>query len=95
MIGCRSPLLGDLHRDRLFAAAEQGEVRRAGDQAAGEWSEDEQPELEMASPPANRRAPMERAGFTEVLVTGMLIRWIRVSVRPIASGAKPFGAACR
>jgi hypothetical protein len=35
---------------------------------------------------------MERAGFTDVLSTGMLIRWIRVSVSPIASGAKPFGA---
>jgi hypothetical protein len=35
---------------------------------------------------------MERAGFTEVLVTGMLIRWIRVRDRPIARGASPFGA---
>ena len=35
---------------------------------------------------------MERAGFTEVLVTGMLIRWIKVSARPMAIGAKPAGA---
>ena len=35
---------------------------------------------------------MLRAGFTEVLVTGMLIRWISVSPRPMASGAKPAGA---
>jgi len=35
---------------------------------------------------------VERAGFTEVLLTGMLIRWIRVRARPIAIGAKPFGA---
>jgi len=33
-----------------------------------------------------------RAGFTEVLVTGMLIRWISVRHRPIASGANPAGA---
>ena len=45
-----------------------------------------------ASPPANRAGPVDRAGFTEVLVTGMLARWIRVSDSPIARGAKPFGA---
>ncbi|KAG1272376.1 hypothetical protein G6F64_015517 [Rhizopus arrhizus] len=42
--------------------------------------------------PAKNATAVERAGFTEVLVTGMLIRWIRVSERPIASGAKPAGA---
>ena len=46
----------------------------------------------IASPPANRAGPMERAGFTEVLSIGMLTRWIRVSTRPMASGAKPLGA---
>ena len=30
--------------------------------------------------------------LTEVLVTGMLIRWIRVRQRPMAIGAKPLGA---
>ena len=35
---------------------------------------------------------MLRAGFTDVFVTGMLIRWISVSPRPIAIGAKPAGA---
>ncbi len=35
---------------------------------------------------------MDRAGFTLVLLIGMLIRWIRVSASPIASGAKPLGA---
>jgi hypothetical protein len=33
-----------------------------------------------------------RAGLTEVLVTGMLMRWISVSARPMAIGAKPAGA---
>ena len=46
----------------------------------------------IASPPANSAGPIERAGFTDVLSTGMLTRWIRVSARPMASGAKPFGA---
>jgi hypothetical protein len=33
-----------------------------------------------------------RAELTEVLVTGMLIRWISVRPRPMAVGAKPAGA---
>jgi hypothetical protein len=41
----------------------------------------------------NTAGPVLRAGFTEVFVTGMLIRWIKVSVRPMASGAKPIGGA--
>src|SRR5688572_14406202 len=36
--------------------------------------------------------PSERAGLTDVLVTGIEIRWISVSASPIARGAKPFGA---
>lgn len=39
--------------------------------------------------------PVLRAGLTEVLVTGMLIRWISVSVRPIASGQSLPARACR
>ena len=45
-----------------------------------------------AQPPTNSAGPVLRAGFTEVLVTGMLIRWIRVRHRPMAIGAKPAGA---
>ena len=41
---------------------------------------------------AKKATPVERAGFTEVLVTGIEMRWIRVSARPIAMGAKPVGA---
>jgi hypothetical protein len=33
-----------------------------------------------------------RAGFTDVFVTGMLIRWISVRARPIGMPAKPCGA---
>jgi hypothetical protein len=36
--------------------------------------------------------PVLRAGFTDVFVTGMLIRCISVSPKPIAIGAKPLGA---
>ena len=46
----------------------------------------------MASPPANRAGPIDRAGFTDVLVTGMLTRWISVSASPMASGANPLSA---
>jgi hypothetical protein len=39
-----------------------------------------------------KRAARAAAGFTEVFVTGMLTRWIRVRASPIARPAKP-GAA--
>ena len=42
--------------------------------------------------PANSATAVERAGLTEVLVTGMEIRWIKVSASPMASGANPAGA---
>ena len=45
-----------------------------------------------AQSPTNSATPVLRAGFTEVLVTGMLMRWIRVRHRPMAIGAKPAGA---
>ena len=45
-----------------------------------------------AAEPANGAGPVLRAGFTEVLVTGMLTKWIRVRHRPMARGAKPEGA---
>ncbi len=35
---------------------------------------------------------IDRAGFTEVLLTGIETRWMTVRVRPMASGAKPCGA---
>ena len=48
---------------------------------------------DIAQSPTNRATPVLRAGFTEVLVTGMLIRWISVRPRPMAIGAKPCGRA--
>ncbi len=44
-----------------------------------------------AAPPAKRAGAIERAGLTEVLVTGIEMRWITVSVRPMARGAKTLG----
>ena len=35
---------------------------------------------------------VERAGFTEALVTGISTRWMRVRPRPMAIGANPAGA---
>ena len=43
----------------------------------------------IAPEPANRATAVERAGFTEVLVTGMLIRWIRVRARPMVFHQNP------
>ena len=37
----------------------------------------------------NRAGPIERAGLTDVPSSGMPTRWIAVSIRPIASPAKP------
>ena len=45
-----------------------------------------------AQSPTNSAGPVLRAGFTEVFVTGMLTRWMRVSASPIAMPAKPTGA---
>src|SRR3954466_6630794 len=39
-----------------------------------------------------RAGPVLRAGFTEVLVTGIEIRWINVRARPIGMPAKPTAA---
>src|SRR3954465_12468711 len=47
---------------------------------------------ESAHPPTKSAGPVERAGLTEVFVTGMMTRWISVRQRPIAIGAKPAGA---
>lgn len=44
-----------------------------------------------AQPPTKSACPVDRAGLTDVFVTGIEIRWINVSVRPMAIGAKPAG----
>ena len=45
-----------------------------------------------AAPSWKNATPVDRAGLTEVLVTGIETRWMTVRVRPMASGAKPLGA---
>jgi hypothetical protein len=47
---------------------------RAAEQAADDRRHPEQPQLAERQPPANTATPVLRAGLTEVLVTGMLIR---------------------
>ena len=45
----------------------------------------------IASVPENTAAPKLRAGFTDVLSTGIVARWIIVSVKPAARPPKPVG----
>jgi len=47
---------------------------------------------EIAQSPANIATAVLLAGLTEVLVTGMLIKWISVNPKPMAIGANPCGA---
>src|SRR6516164_5587956 len=44
------------------------------------------------SPPANSAGPVLRAGLTEVFVTGIDTRWIKVKASPIGIPAKPAAA---
>jgi methyl-accepting chemotaxis protein len=74
------------------SASAAKEIKALIDDSVTKRRQPEQPQLLQRPAPANRAGPVLRAGFTEVLVTGMLIRWIRVSARPIAGGAKPTGA---
>src|SRR5690606_8833346 len=46
-----------------------------------------------AVPPSNTAGPSERAGLTLVFVMGIEMRWMRVSISPIASAPKPLDAA--
>jgi hypothetical protein len=50
---------------------------------------------EIAQPPTNTATPVLRAGFTEVFVTGMLIKWMRVRHKPIAMGSTPVAHVCQ
>jgi hypothetical protein len=57
-----------------------GQSREAGSQHR---RNPEEPQLRERPAPTKTAVPMLRAGFTEVLVTGMLMRWIRVKPSPI------------
>ena len=46
----------------------------------------------MAQPPTKMAGPVLRAGFTEVLVTGIVTRWISVRASPMATPAIACGA---
>ena len=45
-----------------------------------------------ATPPPKMAVAVERAGFTDALSTGIATKWMKVSVNPMAIGAKPIGA---
>ena len=59
--------------------------------APTEREDDEHPQLRQASHPPKTAVPMLRAGFTDVLSTGMVARWIIASVSPTARPPKPTG----
>ena len=88
----RASGLGRLLERRGGAGPEEHVVRRAAMSPPTTGKMRNTQSCRIASHPANRAGPKERAGFTLVLSIRMLIRWIRVRLRPIASGAKPFGA---
>ena len=72
---------------------QQVAVCQAADDAADGREDDEHPELgQRPIADEERRSESSAPGSPLVLVTGMLIRWISVRVRPIASGARPAGA---
>ena len=48
-----------------------------------------------AQSPWKMATALERAGLTEVLVTGMETRWMRVRARPMARGRILPGQACQ
>jgi len=50
---------------------------------------------ESAVGPANRAGPIDRAGLTDVPVSGMPTRWMTVRTRPMARPATPGVASTR
>lgn len=80
---------------RLGAPLHDEAVHQTADQSAGKREHDEHPEL-LERPAADEHGRGQTArrvhGSVGELVTGMLMRWISVSVRPMARGAKPAGA---
>ena len=62
---------------------------RAGDQAADDRGQDEQPELDDGVASGEERRPRGARRVTEQLVMGMSTRWIGVKHRPMAIPATP------
>jgi hypothetical protein len=61
----------------------------AGQQGAGDRGQPEQPQLTFGLTTHPESYAGVAGGLTEVLVTGILIMWIRVRARPMARPAKP------
>ncbi len=49
----------------------------------------------MAQPPVGRACEVDRAGFTEALVTGIKIKWININVAPMVRGANCSPGECK
>ena len=59
----------------------------AGDGAADQRGDDEQPELADRGTPENSAGPIERAGLSDLPVTGMMAKCRPASVRPMTRPA--------
>ena len=79
----------------LVRDTQHGPVDERTQHPAGDRRHPEQPELRQVVAAANSACEVERAGFTDVFVTGMEMRWISVSAKPMATGAVPAGAPLR
>ncbi len=89
----RSGVLGlALDVDALAALAGDRGVGRAGDGGTDDRGHPEQPELRRGVTAVEEGDRGRTAGLTEVFVTGIEMRWMSVSPRPMAIGAKPTGA---
>ena len=81
--GAPGARLGRPHADRrdgaLHALAEETDVGDARRAAPTIGATQNSHSCSSAQPPTNSAGPVLRAGFTEVLVTGMLTRWMSVS----------------
>ena len=74
----------------LAAAAVAGDelVNDTAEHAADDRATQKSQSCFTAMPPTNTATAVERAGFTDVFVTGMLMRWMSVRQRPIAMGSE-------
>ena len=69
-------------------------INHAAERAADSGATQNSQSCVIAQPPTNSAGPVLRAGLTDVLVTGMLTRWM--SVRPSRSRAAQIPPApCR
>lgn len=76
----------------IFRHPEHQSVEQRAEHGSGNGREPESHSCARWSPPAKIACEVDRAGFTDVLVTGIEIRWMRARASSIATGAEPDGA---